>query len=91
MCRARAEQAASPGEIYNRLATPFVASGEKEALAPGSARNDMTGADARRGAAKLTLVLAIQAAVRRGGDKHRLLAPEAAAQVSDLGPVAARS
>jgi hypothetical protein len=50
----------------------------------------MTGADARRGAAKLTLVLAIRAAVRCYGGKQRLLAPEAAAQVSDLGPVAAR-
>jgi len=49
----------------------------------------MTAADARRGAAKLTLVFAVRAAVRRSGDRQ--LAAEATAQVSDLGPVAARS
>jgi hypothetical protein len=90
MRRARVEQKTSPVESYNRLATPFVASDENEGLASGPARNDMTAADARRGAANLTLVFAIQAAMRCGGDKHRQFAPGAAAPVSDLGLVAAR-
>jgi ABC-type sulfate/molybdate transport systems ATPase subunit len=100
----RIEHAASPVDICNRPAKPsavglvsasnLVHGSVRQSdlhLGGSAGRNDMTGADARPGAAKLTPVPAIPAAVRRTGDPHRRFAAEAGAQVGGLDSVAARA